>query len=148
MFYREKYDSLSLHTNFVVRKFRQGLSPQSPLDHVFSQVLFYDQARLRIFDSRSYEQNRKTALDVFFLKTPKTLDKFPGNPRLHRSTLTRHRSIFSRALLRKLEKTLWLNHLLSFSILTVERQKRERGRSLRLLLSVLLYSIKLSQVSL
>ena len=37
---KEKHDILCLHTDFVVRKFRVGLTPQSPLDHIFSQVLF------------------------------------------------------------------------------------------------------------
>ena len=62
---KERYDNLCLHTDFVVRNFRVGLSPQSPIDHIFSQVLFYDQARLKIFDSRDYEFNRQSALDIF-----------------------------------------------------------------------------------
>ena len=103
---KEKHDNLCLHTDFVVRKFRVGLSPQSPLDHVFSQVPFYDQARLRIFDSRTYEFNRQSALDVFFKKTPKTLGLFPGSPRMQHTTLNRHRAVISKLLLQKLEENI------------------------------------------
>ena len=35
-----KRDVLCLHADFVVGKFRVGLTPQSPLYHIFSQVLF------------------------------------------------------------------------------------------------------------
>ena len=54
---KEKYDNLCLHTGFVVRKFRQGSSAQSAIDHIFAQVLFYDQAKLRILDSRNFESD-------------------------------------------------------------------------------------------
>ena len=99
----EKYQNLRLHSEFVVRKFREGSNPQSPIDHIFAQVLFYDQARLRIYDSRDYESNRKFALDVFFSKIP---DSLPGNPRLQHTTLNRHRTIISRLLFRKLEQNI------------------------------------------
>ena len=100
---KEKHDILCLHTDFVVRKFRVGLTPQSPLDHIFSQVLFWDQARLEIFDSRKYEFNRQSALDIFFKKTPKMLGMFPGNPHLQHTTPNRHRVVISRLLLQKLK---------------------------------------------
>ena len=62
----EKHNNLRLHSCFFVRKFRGGASAQSPLDHIFSQLVFYDQAKLRIFDSRDYKTNRRLALDLFF----------------------------------------------------------------------------------
>ena len=96
----EKYQNLRRHSSFFVRKFREGSNPQSPIDYLFAQVLFYDQARLRIFDSRDYESNRMFALDIFFMKIPETL---PGNPRLQHTTVNRHRRIISRLLFRKLE---------------------------------------------
>ena len=48
-----KRDVLCLHADFVLGKFRVGLTPQSPLNHFFSEV--YKQAKLKVFDSRKYE---------------------------------------------------------------------------------------------
>ena len=95
----EKYNNLHLHSSFFVRKFREEASPQSPLDHIFSQVVFYDQAKLRVFDSRDYETNRRSALDLFFSSTPKQM---VGFPRFQHTTLNRHRKIISRVLMKKL----------------------------------------------
>ena len=41
----EKHNNLRLHSCFFVRKFRGGASPQTSLDHNFSQLVFYDQAK-------------------------------------------------------------------------------------------------------
>ena len=118
------HDSLKAKSTFACRVFAYRICGSEILSGFKSSVpsrwrvftsFIYDQPRLKNFESRDYEKNRRTALDVFFLKTLKTHDMFPGIPGLQVSTFKEHKTINS-SLLGKLEKTLWLYPRLGVSI--------------------------------
>ena len=118
------HDSLKAKSTIACRVFAYRICGSQILSGFKSSVpsrwrvftsFIYDQPRLKNFESRDYEKNRRTALDVFFLKTLKTHDMFPGNPGLQISTFKEHKTINS-SLLGKLEKTLRLYPRLSVSI--------------------------------